>query len=589
MDRIKKMLSALLVICLVLTLIPAGAVAVSSQGTMEQGGYMEAEQDVYASEITVGNGPTLAEGNHVRWIDRLADLPTYATDFYQWLEKNAATDGALVDPTKGSLRDGKYVYYLATVPGTVEFTYGTDEDPEAKALEAIRAHANQQFSVVMDYAVEVYSAFDRDHAEVFWLSGRSSYTWTLTYHEDHENGAGTGSYSMKVMFYLKNDTFDVRHTQYQDVAVITDAMAQMQTDVDEILAQCPTDSSVPEQIRYLNRVLTETNVYNTSASTAVSLDPWNCVSALSGGACGQAPVCEGYSRAFKVLCDRLGIGCVLVEGDAKSSASATPSAHMWNYVQVGSDWYAVDVTWNDPLTTGGDDAVLSGYETEDWLLLGSESVVSEGLTFIESHPVTNVATNGGIDFANGPILAAQAYVQPDNYMDIAPYRSGEFYTAPEKEGYVFAGWFTDDTFQTPVEMDVTTGWAYAKFLDAQTLTVKFQLTAGTTAQSGYTDLRMLTAVGDLQLRGVSFRINLDGVSRYPSSNTVYEQVRAGDTIIDSPSAVFGEDARYFVTYTLTGVPQSAFDMEFVITPRWQTLDGTKVSGTTRSIRISDGL
>ena len=27
--------------------------------------------------------------------------------------------------------------------------------------------------------------------------------------------------------------------------------------------------------------------------------------------------------------------------------------HAWNYVQIGGIWYAVDVTWDDPVTTTG--------------------------------------------------------------------------------------------------------------------------------------------------------------------------------------------------------------------------------------------
>jgi len=58
---------------------------------------------------------------------------------------------------------------------------------------------------------------------------------------------------------------------------------------------------------------------------------------------------------------------------------------MWNYVFVGERWYGVDVTWNDPTSPIKKDAPVSGYESEDYLLVGSKTVV-EGLTFEESHP-----------------------------------------------------------------------------------------------------------------------------------------------------------------------------------------------------------
>ena len=54
-------------------------------------------------------------------------------------------------------------------------------------------------------------------------------------------------------------------------------------------------------------------------------------------------VCEGYSKAMKILCGKFGINCALVSGDGMTSASSG-GPHMWNYVQIGDKWYAVDST-----------------------------------------------------------------------------------------------------------------------------------------------------------------------------------------------------------------------------------------------------
>ena len=52
-------------------------------------------------------------------------------------------------------------------------------------------------------------------------------------------------------------------------------------------------------------------------------------------------VCEGYARAFKLLCKYAGIECILVTGDSKGVG------HMWNMVNIEDNWYHVDVTWDD--------------------------------------------------------------------------------------------------------------------------------------------------------------------------------------------------------------------------------------------------
>ncbi len=70
-------------------------------------------------------------------------------------------------------------------------------------------------------------------------------------------------------------------------------------------------------------------------------------------------VCDGYSMAFKLLCDYFKIPCMVVYGYvADSSEKMTP--HMWNIVRFRKKWYYVDTTWND---TG---------KSAKWLLCGTK-------------------------------------------------------------------------------------------------------------------------------------------------------------------------------------------------------------------------
>ncbi len=49
--------------------------------------------------------------------------------------------------------------------------------------------------------------------------------------------------------------------------------------------------------------------------------------------------CAGYARAFKALCDGMGIECIRVESNN--------SEHEWNEVKVDGEWYIVDVQYSD--------------------------------------------------------------------------------------------------------------------------------------------------------------------------------------------------------------------------------------------------
>ena len=87
-------------------------------------------------------------------------------------------------------------------------------------------------------------------------------------------------------------------------------------------------------------------------------------------------VCEGYAKAFKILCNRMGLTCVLGSGTVHKTSS--DGAHMWNYVLLDGGWYMVDVTWDDGNTL-----------SNRYLFAGSES---DGVYYKISEERTNYVT-----------------------------------------------------------------------------------------------------------------------------------------------------------------------------------------------------
>ena len=71
---------------------------------------------------------------------------------------------------------------------------------------------------------------------------------------------------------------------------------------------------------------------------------------------GYDPVCDGYAKAFQMVCQELDIPCVL----------ASSQTHMWNNVKMDDgEWYNLDLTWDD-----------SGEEVSySYFLVGSQTVV----------------------------------------------------------------------------------------------------------------------------------------------------------------------------------------------------------------------
>ena len=164
---------------------------------------------------------------------------------------------------------------------------------------------------------------------------------------------------------------------------------------------------------------------------------------------------------------------------------------------------------------------------------------------------------------------------------------------PKAEGKVFAGWYRDAELQEPVRSsnELKEGSVYEKFVDERTLTVKCQLSAGTTASSTGTNLRLLTTVDSLYYRSVGFDIEVNGRTQSVTSTSVYPTIygytKSGG-IRYTPSEAFAcEDSKYFMAFKLTGIPNSAFATPIRVTPKWITLDGTVVTGTARTIVIQD--
>lgn len=123
-------------------------------------------------------------------------------------------------------------------------------------------------------------------------------------------------------------------------------------------------------------------------------EPYSISGALTEG----KAVCEGYARGFKYIMDELNIPCVLVSGTGTNSAGETES-HAWNYVQLNGNWYAVDVTWDDPIVIG------NGYLSEEakytHFLKGSN-------TFFDSHTADGYLSPNSMKFTF-PDLSAVDY------------------------------------------------------------------------------------------------------------------------------------------------------------------------------------
>ncbi len=87
-------------------------------------------------------------------------------------------------------------------------------------------------------------------------------------------------------------------------------------------------------------------------------------------------VCDGYSRAAKLLLNEFGIECDIVVGDCPGGG------HAWNLVKVDGNWYQMDVTWND----GG--SVWNPKAREEYLLVTDDFMRQSRIWDYADYPAT---------------------------------------------------------------------------------------------------------------------------------------------------------------------------------------------------------
>jgi len=281
-----------------------------------------------------------------------------------------------------------------------------------------------------DYAVVKYAimAFDYDYPEVFWIDFDKTTYWRVPgddccyvsivvndkhYDDEIEEYLPTGYTNYYCNGADYTDVYTSRGDVENDIAKIKNVCKDVHKEI--------KDMDLYKKIEYINSFLVDRNEYNRfllRGDDTETLDQriWKCVSALIYGKPGWEevdepkeptnPVCEGYSRAFKVLCDYEGIDCVLAQGNQLDENGEIGGAHMWNYVKMYDDkWYAVDCTANDPLYPQEPSPEDREYNKKNCFLAGSDKL--EEINFEDRNDVMYP----GIIGLNYPILEEEDFIQ----------------------------------------------------------------------------------------------------------------------------------------------------------------------------------
>ncbi|MBR6627317.1 MAG: hypothetical protein IKL04_04975 [Lachnospiraceae bacterium] len=251
-----------------------------------QGGYISPSRDDISTPVPV-IGMSGFAGIH--------------TDNVQVEEETSGQPG---ETGKGLTFDARIYPYYNMLDGTMKELYAQ--------IYANAMTLNSTFKPVTDVDVNqlknVFEAVYNDHPQLFWLEG---------------------SYSCK---YLKSGKCTEIELLFNET---TDYIELAQSDFKERADRIVRGAMVLEgdfvREKYVHDELVARVNYDAAAEMSQS-----AYSALVNG----RTVCAGYARAFQYIMQQLGIPCFYCAGYSGMD-------HAWNIVKQGSQYYNVDVTWDD--------------------------------------------------------------------------------------------------------------------------------------------------------------------------------------------------------------------------------------------------
>ncbi len=162
-----------------------------------------------------------------------------------------------------------------------------------------------------DQLKKVFSCVMLDHPEIFYVTGYSLTKYTRN--NVIEDIAFSGKYTMS------REEAEAAAAEVESVAL-------------SCIFNAPSDDEY-EKVKYVYEWLIHRCDY--------VLDAENNQNILSVFLTTDT-VCQGYAKAAQYLLNKMGVFCILCEGEAMGR-----EAHVWNIVRIDGEYYYLDVTWGD--------------------------------------------------------------------------------------------------------------------------------------------------------------------------------------------------------------------------------------------------
>lgn len=272
---------------------------------------------------------------------------------------------------------------------SIELPFGNDQSSSWNGLSGTPSRVTPP-----DYSVtDTMERYDYSHKKTLTEAQTEIYN-LLIYMLDHKQSSfdfeNIGNDDFKKAYYAVlydhpeyirtgfNYTYSVKTTGdyvqfHAEPALLFDdpdeldiAEQELESAVSSIVNTAKAQPDPYYMVKYVHDYIIDNTVYDVDVLAGAQSSEGLIVASTAYGCLVQhKAVCSGYSAAFQLIMQRLGVECGRINGTKLTESGA----HQWNYVCLDGEYYFMDLTWDDPLADNGVDS-----RTYDYFLISDADI-----------------------------------------------------------------------------------------------------------------------------------------------------------------------------------------------------------------------
>ena len=157
-------------------------------------------------------------------------------------------------------------------------------------------------------------------------------------------------------------------TMKTDKLYSSDEINMIEGKMNSFISENITDEmNVVDKIRSFHDYVINNSIYDKESAALIESGgnaSFNSSHKATGPLIYGKSLCSGYSDAMKIYLDKIGV----------TNYKVSNTRHIWNLVYVNDSWFHLDLTWDDPITSTGDNILLHKFflvDTDTLLKLDS--------------------------------------------------------------------------------------------------------------------------------------------------------------------------------------------------------------------------